>query len=454
MRLNICGYRRIICCKPDHEEDENHRMSTRDLNLVVELAGAVLCLLAILHVMISVRGSRSQKWYFLGFYSCLLFYVLSNMGGLLMKGLPGMNWHIGLQITNFCEFFFSNLLPFILSFFLIHLLSDVKEKPYILWFWRISLLLSISMLIVSQFTGLIYYIDNENLYHRGPLYVLYYISAFLIVFSDLYLVVRYRNCLSRKVAVALFIYLIIPLVFAVFQVFFYGPALIIYATLFSAFVMYIFLLSEQTEEHIRQEHEKMVLRLNLLSSQIRPHYIYNVLTSIHLLCRKNPEEAMRVVEHFTDYLRANFEGIAAENPIGFPNELRHIEAYLEVERRRFLDELKVEYRIEHTAFRLPALTVQPIVENAVKHGFGDEEKPLKITISARRCEGASEIVVADNGRGFSEPEISESMEALRNIRERLKLMSNGTLEIFSRKGEGTRVVIRIPDKEYTAGKAR
>ena len=160
---------------------------------------------------------------------------------------------------------------------------------------------------------------------------------------------------------------------------------------------------------------------------------------------------MRVVERFTEYLRANFEGIAAENAIAFQDELRHIKAYLEVEKCRYLEELEVEYHIEHTAFRIPALTVQPLVENAVKHGIGKEEVPLHITISARRCENASEIIVEDNGQGFDDPGMTRSGEALENIQERLKLMCRGTLTIISRKGVGTRAVIQIPDAADDSG---
>ena len=426
-------------------------MNVKMLNLAVDLAGTVLCLMIILQLQISAVGASRQKRFFLLFYVFLLLYVLSHMGGLLMRGLPGPKWHTGLQIANFCEFLFSLFLPYILSRYLMGFWESMKQKTAVIRFWNACLLLTLSLLILSQFTGVIYYIDEHNVYRRGPLYPLYYIGFFLIIFSDIYFVIRYRDGLSRKTVAAVFLYLIVPVVAALFQVFIYGPALVIYSTLFSAFIMYVFLLTEQTESYYRQENEKVLLRLNLLSSQLKPHYIYNVLSSIHVLCRRNPEEAMRVVERFTEYLRANFEGIAAENPIAFQDELRHTEAYLEVEKRRYLDELKVEYHIEHTAFRLPALTVQPIVENAVKHGAGKEDVPLQITISSRRSDKASEIIVEDNGQGFDESEISRSGEALYNIQERLKLMCGGTLTIISRKGVGTRAVIQIPDTASDSG---
>lgn len=249
-------------------------MNVKMLNLAVDLAGTVLCLMTILQLQISTVGASRQKRFFLLFYVFLLLYVLSNIGGLLMRGLPGPKWHIGLQIANFCEFLFSLFLPYILSRYLMGFWESMKQKTAVIRFWNACLLLTLSLLILSQFTGVIYYIDEHNVYRRGPLYPLYYIGFFLIIFSDIYFVIRYRDGLSRKTVAAVFLYLIVPVVAALFQVFIYGPALVIYSTLFSAFIMYVFLLTEQTESYYRQENEKVLLRLNLLSSQLKPHYIY------------------------------------------------------------------------------------------------------------------------------------------------------------------------------------
>ena len=325
------------------DKGDGTKMNVKMLNLAVDLAGTVLCLMTILQLQISAVGAFRQKRFFLLFYVFLLLYVLSHMGGLLMKGLPGLKWHTGLQIANFSEFLFGMFLPYIFSRYLMVFWESMKQKKAVIHFWNTCLLLTLFLLILSQFTGVIYYIDEHNVYHRGPLYPLYYIGPFLIVISDIYFVIRFRDGLSHRTVAAILLYLIVPVAAAVFQVFLYGPALVIFSTLFSAFIMYVFLLTEQTEQYYRQEKEKVLLRLNLLSSQIKPHYIYNVLSSIHVLCRRNPEEAMRVVERFTEYLRANFEGIAAENAIAFQDELRHIKAYLEVEKCRYLEELYFQY---------------------------------------------------------------------------------------------------------------
>ena len=121
-----------------------------------------------------------------------------------------------------------------------------------------------------------------------------------------------------------------------------------------------------------------------------------------------------------------------------------------MEQAQFEDKLFVEYDTSHVHFRVPPLTLQPIVENAVKHGMNPDSAPLRIRITTRRTGSGSEIIVEDNGPGF-EPEDgfeptddSEPHIALKNIRERLKIMCGGTLEITPNETGGTSVRLVIP----------
>ena len=107
--------------------------------------------------------------------------------------------------------------------------------------------------------------------------------------------------------------------------------------------------------------------------------------------------------------------------------------------------LLVEYDTPFTRFRLPPLTLQPLVENAVKHGMNPYAGPLRITVRTCRTDTASVIVVTDNGPGFDPAEILESHTTLSNIRQRLEWMCGGKLEIKPRDGGGTEVTVTIPD---------
>lgn len=207
----------------------------------------------------------------------------------------------------------------------------------------------------------------------------------------------------------------------------------------------VFLTLDSRECSRRQAEELKNARADLLLSQIRPHFLYNTLSSIYVLCREEPAEALPVIEHFMDYLQANFKGIAAKAPISFSDELKHTQAYLEVEKLRFGDALTVSYDTPVTAFRCPSLTLQPLVENAVKHGVAKGQREEHILIRTELEDGCGVILVEDDGPGF-DPETAEKEAhiGLDNVRARLAAMCGGSLSIESAPGQGTRARIVIP----------
>ena len=193
--------------------------------------------------------------------------------------------------------------------------------------------------------------------------------------------------------------------------------------------MFGIILFDQIDQYLRQQREIAHQRASIMVLQMRPHFIYNTMTSIYYLCDQDPKKAQQVTMDFTTYLRKNFTAIASENTIPFTEELEHTRAYLAVEQAQFEDSLFVfRYDTPHTRFRVPPLTLQPIVENAVKHGMDPDSGPLRISIRTRRTEAGSEILVEDNGPGFDLPIDNEPHIALANIRQRLELMCGGKLD--------------------------
>ena len=148
---------------------------------------------------------------------------------------------------------------------------------------------------------------------------------------------------------------------------------------------------------------------------------------------------------FTTYLRKNFIAIAGEDAVPFSDELEHTRAYLAVEQVQFEDSLFVEYDTPNKEVRLLPLTLQPIVENAVKHGMDPEYAPLRITIKTRETDSNSEIIVEDTGSGF-EPvdDDGKPHTALANIQQRLEIMCGGKMTIRPREGGGTVITVIIP----------
>ena len=186
-------------------------------------------------------------------------------------------------------------------------------------------------------------------------------------------------------------------------------------------------------------------RISIMLSQIQPHFIYNTLGTIERMCLKDPQKAFELVRNFSLYLRGNFSELDSVTPIRFEQELKHVEYYINIEKVRFPD-MNIEYGVEATEFVLPALSVQPLVENAIKHGLMRLETGGTVKIHSYETSTHFCVEVTDSGVGFDvDATIDEKKHVgLRNIRGRLKAMVNGALILESEPGVGTKAVIMIP----------
>lgn len=226
--------------------------------------------------------------------------------------------------------------------------------------------------------------------------------------------------------------------------------IIIYALafLFYYLVMHIYISQQVSEEKDRKVREE---RLLLMLSQIQPHFLYNTLNTITALCRSNPKLAEETTIKFSKYLRENMYSIGENNETHtFSQELEHTNIYLEIEKLRFGNRLKVEYDIKASDFNLPVLTLQPIVENAVKHGICKKIEGGTIKISSEKRGNDNIIIIADDGVGFELEKILNDGNqhiGIENVRERLRIMFKAEMEIKSFTGIGTTVKIVIPSKK-------
>ncbi|MEE1320107.1 MAG: histidine kinase, partial [Acutalibacteraceae bacterium] len=203
--------------------------------------------------------------------------------------------------------------------------------------------------------------------------------------------------------------------------------------------------AEQLEkEKITLDAELARSRISTLMSQIHPHFIYNTLGSIEQLCELDPPKAAKLVNDFSKYLRGNFCEIDNTRLICVSKELEHTEYYIGIEKVRFPD---IEFITEMDCcdFSIPALTIQPIVENAVKHGILKRESGGTVKVKVYETDCSYFISVKDNGVGFDVTEIeSENHIGLRNIKSRLEAMCGGILHIESIVGVGTKITVEIP----------
>ena len=187
-------------------------------------------------------------------------------------------------------------------------------------------------------------------------------------------------------------------------------------------------------------------KIDIMLSQIQPHFLYNTLNTIYHLCDVDVEKAKTAVDHFADYLRNNINALNESQMIDFDTEIKHVNTYLNLEKIRFGDELEIEYDLQARGFSVPVLSVQPLVENAVKHGTSKKRGGGKVTISSRENESSYEIIVADTGVGIDKNlnEIKKDSIGIKNVTQRLKSNCNGTLNVQSEVGKGTTITITIP----------
>lgn len=216
----------------------------------------------------------------------------------------------------------------------------------------------------------------------------------------------------------------------------------------AALLYYFYMHIHYVNKTFMEQEERMQLQqVALHVSQLQPHFLYNTLNTIYFLCEKDPEKAQEAISRFSDYLRQNLDSLTKYELIPFSEELEHTDTYLWIEQLRFDDRLEVVYDVQCLDFKLPVLTLQPIVENAVKHGICARENGGCVTISSREYGDRYEITIADNGVGFdtsAAPDTSMTHNGIKNVEGRLKGMCSGSLEITSVPGEGTQAVIKIP----------
>ena len=308
-------------------------------------------------------------------------------------------------------------------------------------------LLLTSLFITGVFSSLL----PDGQYDRGRWYPLVLLPIIALMLLNLAGTIRRRKLLSRKTYFSFLIAIVPITVSLLVQLFVDVFPLVDISIVLSALSMYGLILSDQIEQDLRHQQEISQQQLeianqraNVMVLQMRPHFIYNTMTSIYCLCKQDPEKARQVTLDFTNYLRRNFSAVASAAPIPFSSELEHTSAYLAVEQAQYEDSLFVDYDTPHIQFRVPPLTLQPIVENAVKHGRDPYAGAFHISIRTRKTDSGSEIVVEDDGRGLGSAENSEPHIALSNIRQRLKIMCGGTLEIESCEAGGTRVRVFVP----------
>ena len=392
---------------------------TTYFSAVIDLSTLLLGVLGILITFI-LRDTESQWRKF-----CIVFFsaMILKTAAALIGQLAALYWkNIPLQTA--CDFlgvlFSSTIIPLLT----LYILRCCSQEPRQSFLWKLILILwglSAAAAVGDLLTRTLFAVPTQDGTEQKRWLILVYLFFTAISLIVCFVaVIRRRKQLSKLQFILILVYLLMLL------------------------AMELMLFVDQGKRYVKQKEEIANQKVRLAVLQMRPHFIYNTMTSIYYLIEQDAAKAQKVTLNFTNYLRKNFTTIAKERTIPFTEELEHTKAYLSVEQVRFEGKLFMEFDTDYTDFRLPPLTLQPIVENAVKHGVDPDLDPLTIYIQTREVKNGVEITVADTGPGFGAKDNDEPHIALGNIRERLEMMCKGKMEIAPRDGGGTVVKIYIP----------
>lgn len=416
----------------------------QQINLTMDAFSIVLCLILIGCSYFDRRSDSAARYFFL-MCICNLGMLIGDLPNWTCEGTTAVFAVLALQWGSLLYFAFSAPLLLFFTGYLIHyLIPKVHVRPF---YWRAACILCIMQLVcslVSLQNGMYFHITPDNYYRRGDWFWLSQAIPIALFLLNAVLIYRYRAQLRRRELFFLTSYILLPIAAETIQIVFYGVALMNAATTLALLLVYINI-QLQRELYLEQQERRLAeSRIDIMLSQIQPHFLYNTLTAIQQLCETDPRQAKQATLDFSRFLRANMNSLTSKAPIPFAQELNHVETYLSLERRRFPNRLQVCYETSVNNFSLPPLTLQPIVENAVRHGVLRREEGGCVTIRTEETDRAFLIIVSDDGVGFQAPADDRLHVGIENVRSRLEALCGGALFINSTPGVGTRVTITLP----------
>ncbi|MBQ9414589.1 MAG: histidine kinase [Clostridia bacterium] len=407
------------------------------------LAGALLMMMAIGIVFSAFMPalSRWDKRYFITLFSLLFLCTVTCLLAILFWEDPTMAE--AARIIYLLEDLLLSTPIFMPTLFLLHSCGEDFKTGALFKMAAALMGVYVATSIASPFTDIFYYVTEDNQFFRGTLWAVWLAPLGIIMILNIAALFRRRQKLSKKHFVALLTYLLPMTVAIIVHMFGTAELFIVSGMAFLAMMMFVLILSDNMAHYVKQQQEIAHQRTDIMALQMRPHFIYNTMMTIYYLCKQDADKAQQVTLDFTSYLRRNFAAIVSDHTVPFGDELEHTHAYLAVEQAQHEDNLFVEFDTPHTNFRVPPLTLQPLVENAIKHGMNPDGDPLHIYVKTRQTNSGSEIIVENDGPPFNPANDNEPHIALSNIRERLEMMCGGKLEILPREN-GTTVILTVP----------
>ena len=427
------------------------------IQIVLESWNGVFLLIMMFSLIIGRRADRKTNTEIPLTNELIVFYAaifLYNTADILYGVVMGDTSMFGRIINPISIFSYYAIGAFLTLFFLQLVKKQVAEKNDLVKLQKATLAMQLLhipclvLLVLTPFTKAIYWFDENNYYHRGQFYwVWYYATIISFVFITIVFIALHKKInsfLARVIAISA----IIPLIaficnFAYRNISFNNISVSITALL-------VFMLYEKyrTTVFIHNANELENKRYDLMKAQIKPHFINNAMTAIQELCYEDPEKAAELINHFTRYLRNNIDMTGGTSLISVEKEISAIKEYLALEYADTEKKFSFEFNIGCTGFQVPALSIETLVENAVKHGIDRYSEDSRVILTTYEDKSSYFVMLKDNGVGFdpNEETLGKGGIGLQNTISRLEISCGGSLYI-DRVDGWTVVNITIPKEK-------
>lgn len=236
------------------------------VNVFIIAMGIGICSLNILQVSGAAGLRKEVRRYFQVFFGVIILYISMHLVRQVLDGVPGKGVHITLYIITFIEFLASAFMAYLISALALFIAKPKKIKPF-QYALMVIMIVDIALLIISQFGQWFYYFDQNNVYHRAPLYIISNFAHISMMLIDIYLLIRFRKNFSKPVWRAFWIYIVAPLAAIGIQAFVHDVQFIILATVGGAIYMFAVIMTNQMKEYEAQKAERgrMETELNMAS---------------------------------------------------------------------------------------------------------------------------------------------------------------------------------------------
>ena len=427
----------------------------REVNVAVEVWGVALCLLGIVCTLIFPASTERHRHSHLAMFAMELLAAGGDAIAGIYRGAPGPLAWAATHVGNFSTYMGNIFLLSVYTSYL-RLRLDEQGESKRLARWERLVWAGVLVLVALTICGAFYRIDEHNLYSRTKWYPLTYSLALVFGLVNIVLIARKRTSLDTLAYFCLMSYSLTTIVAMGLQAFVYGLNFMIIGGILCTSLLFLEMqastarqLVERNEELARSRVELSESRIAVMVSQIQPHFLFNTLDTIYYLCSEDPARAQMAIDRFSSFLRANLNSLRETDPVPIETELVHVRNYLELEKLSMEELLVWEIDAQAGGFMVPALALQTVAENAVKHGVGKRPGGGHVWVRTAEEQDCWLASVTDDGVGFdtSVPTTGEHV-GLENTRKRLAALCGGSLEVKSELGSGTTVVLRIP-KEVT-----